>query len=101
MCRPLVVIRVTHRVSARSLLVLLMSGLQILDAHPARHRGNVSTFDGPLLSPTSTEDVPPKGATTSRSRTGSDGNADGTRVAAFRRSATRRDAGKPGFRRLL
>ncbi len=58
MCRPLVVIRVTHRVSARSRLVLLMSGLQIFDARPALHRGNVSTFDGPLLAPTSTEDVP-------------------------------------------
>lgn len=48
-----VVIRVAHWVNAAVLLVLLMSGLQIFNAHPALYWGAVSTFDDPALAITS------------------------------------------------
>ncbi|MCJ2022074.1 cytochrome b/b6 domain-containing protein [Methylobacterium sp. E-065] len=64
MFRHPLVIRVTHWVNAVCLLVLLMSGLQIFNAHPALYWGKVSTFDAPLLAMSSTEDDPPKGVTT-------------------------------------
>lgn len=41
--------RVWHWVNAVCLLVLLMSGLQIFNAHPALYWGNDSTFDDPAL----------------------------------------------------
>ncbi len=43
-------VRLTHWVNALCLLVLLMSGLQILNAHPALYWGEVSPFDRPLFS---------------------------------------------------
>lgn len=43
------VIRVAHWLNAASLLVLLMSGLQIFNAHPALYWGAASTFDAPAL----------------------------------------------------
>ncbi|POR42219.1 cytochrome b/b6 domain-containing protein [Methylobacterium sp. V23] len=64
MFRHPVVIRVTHWVNAVCLLVLLMSGLQIFNAHPALYWGKVSTFDTPFLSMSATEDDPPRGVTT-------------------------------------
>lgn len=64
MFRHPAVIRVAHWVNAASLAVLLMSGLQIFNAHPALYWGKVSTFDRPLLSMTATGDTPPKGVTT-------------------------------------
>ena len=64
MFRHPIVIRITHWVNALCLLVLLMSGLQIFNAHPALYWGNVSTFDTPFLSMTSTEDAQPRGVTT-------------------------------------
>lgn len=45
---PLLV-RVTHWINALCLLVLLTSGLQILNAHPALYWGQVSTFAHPWL----------------------------------------------------
>jgi len=42
-------VRLTHWVNALCLLVLLMSGLQILNAHPALYWGDISTFGRPLL----------------------------------------------------
>lgn len=48
-----VVIRVSHWVNAAVLLGLLMSGLQIFNAHPALYWGSVSTFDDPALAITS------------------------------------------------
>ena len=45
---PLLV-RLTHWVNALCLLVLLMSGLQILNAHPALYWGEASPFDRPFL----------------------------------------------------
>ena len=49
------VIRLTHWINAAVLLVLLMSGLQIFNAHPALYWGAVSTFDTPALAITSEE----------------------------------------------
>lgn len=43
------VIRLAHWVNAAVLLVLLMSGLQIFNAHPALYWGATSTFDNPAL----------------------------------------------------
>lgn len=45
---PLLV-RISHWVNALCLLVLLLSGLQILNAHPAFYWGEVSTFDHPWI----------------------------------------------------
>ncbi len=42
-------VRVTHWVNALVLLVLLMSGLQIFNAHPALYLGSKSNFDDPIL----------------------------------------------------
>ncbi len=42
-------VRVTHWVNALVLLVLLMSGLQIFNAHPALYLGSKSDFDKPIL----------------------------------------------------
>ena len=43
-------VRIAHWVNALCLLVLLMSGLNIFNAHPALYLGNGSNFDHPLLS---------------------------------------------------
>lgn len=45
---PLLV-RFTHWLNALCLLVLLMSGLQILNAHPALYWGESSTFGSPFI----------------------------------------------------
>lgn len=50
MFRHPLVIRVTHWINAVCLLVLLMSGLQIFNAHPALYWGDRSIFDAPALS---------------------------------------------------
>jgi thiosulfate reductase cytochrome b subunit len=42
-------VRVTHWINALVLLVLLMSGLQIFNAHPALYLGAASDFDDPVL----------------------------------------------------
>ena len=42
-------VRVTHWVNVVALLVLLMSGLQIFNAHPALYLGSKSTFDDPVM----------------------------------------------------
>lgn len=42
-------VRLTHWVNALVLLVLLMSGLQIFNAHPALYLGSKSDFDDPVL----------------------------------------------------
>jgi thiosulfate reductase cytochrome b subunit len=42
-------VRITHWVNALVLLVLLMSGLQIFNAHPALYIGSKSTFDDPVF----------------------------------------------------
>ena len=42
-------VRVSHWVNVISMTILLMSGLQIFNAHPALYWGNASRFDDPLL----------------------------------------------------
>ena len=42
-------VRLTHWVNALVLLVLLMSGLQIFNAHPALYLGQKSDFNDPIL----------------------------------------------------
>ena len=48
--RHSLLVRVTHWVNVLCMAVLLMSGLQIFNAHPALYWGQQSTFDDPLLS---------------------------------------------------
>lgn len=43
-------VRVLHWINALCLLVMLMSGLQIFNAHPALYWGNLSDFDHPFVS---------------------------------------------------
>jgi Ni,Fe-hydrogenase I cytochrome b subunit len=43
-------IRVTHWINAFCLTILLMSGLQIFNAHPALYLGKQSDFDHPVFS---------------------------------------------------
>ncbi len=43
------VVRVTHWLSALAIAVLLMSGLQIFNAHPALYWGKQSDFQNPIL----------------------------------------------------
>lgn len=42
-------VRLTHWINVVCMTVLLMSGLQIFNAHPALYWGNTSNFDHPLL----------------------------------------------------
>lgn len=42
-------VRLTHWVTAAAVLVLLMSGLQIFNAHPALYWGDTSDFDNPVF----------------------------------------------------
>ena len=58
-----ILIRITHWINAICLSVLLMSGLQIFNAHPSLYWGIASTFDSPILDMKSTEDDPPRGVT--------------------------------------
>ena len=54
--RHTLLVRFTHWINAICLAVLLMSGLQIFNAHPALYWGNRSEFDKPLLAMTAQED---------------------------------------------
>ncbi|WP_201840651.1 cytochrome b/b6 domain-containing protein [Microvirga zambiensis] len=53
--RHSIMVRVTHWINAACLLILLMSGLQIFNAHPALYWGQASAFDHPLLALTATD----------------------------------------------
>lgn len=58
------VIRVCHWLNVACLAILLMSGLQIFNAHPALYWGKVSSFDRPWVSLEADTDAdPPKGVT--------------------------------------
>src|SRR3954454_123759 len=52
--RHSIMVRVTHWANAICLLILLMSGLQIFNAHPALYWGQASTFDQPIFALTAT-----------------------------------------------
>lgn len=59
------IIRVCHWINVICLAILLMSGLQIFNAHPALYWGKVATFDAPFVSlGGDTEAKPPTGVTT-------------------------------------
>ncbi|HEY4126082.1 MAG TPA: cytochrome b/b6 domain-containing protein [Rhizomicrobium sp.] len=45
-------VRISHWINAGALLIMLMSGLQIFNAHPALYWGVTSQFDRPILSMT-------------------------------------------------
>ena len=42
-------VRITHWINAICMTVLLMSGLQIFNAHPALYWGDASRFEAPLV----------------------------------------------------
>jgi thiosulfate reductase cytochrome b subunit len=54
--RHSITVRVTHWINTLCLLILLLSGLQIFNAHPALYWGQVSTFNDPVLALTAAED---------------------------------------------
>jgi thiosulfate reductase cytochrome b subunit len=64
--RHSVLVRVTHWINALCFFILLMSGLQIFNAHPALYWGNKSTFSNPFLALTAQQknDGPLEGVTT-------------------------------------
>ena len=47
--RHALLVRISHWINVICLTALLMSGLQIFNAHPALYWGNKSTFDSPWL----------------------------------------------------
>ena len=53
--RHSITVRVTHWINTLCLLILLLSGLQIFNAHPALYWGQASTFDDPVLALTAAE----------------------------------------------
>ncbi|MBV8976647.1 MAG: cytochrome b/b6 domain-containing protein [Alphaproteobacteria bacterium] len=59
------IVRLTHWANAAILFVMLLSGLQIFNAHPALYWGRSSDFDHPILSLTArgTDDAVAKGVT--------------------------------------
>lgn len=63
--RHTLLVRVTHWINALCFILLLMSGLQIFNAHPALYWGAQSTFDNPLVALTAQQenDGPIKGVT--------------------------------------
>jgi thiosulfate reductase cytochrome b subunit len=64
--RHSLVVRVTHWINVVCLTVLLMSGLQIFNAHPALYWGDLSDFSHPALSMSAQQpnDGPQRGVTT-------------------------------------
>ena len=48
--RHSLLVRITHWINVLCILVLVMSGLQIFNAHPALYFGQQSDFDDPVLS---------------------------------------------------
>jgi len=47
--RHSVLVRITHWINVLCILVLVMSGLQVFNAHPALYWGDKSTFDQPIV----------------------------------------------------
>src|ERR1700743_538319 len=50
--RHTIPVRVLHWINAIAMLVMLMTGLQIFNAHPALYWGKSADFDHPILSMT-------------------------------------------------
>lgn len=57
------IVRITHWVNVFAFVFLLMSGLQIFNAHPALYWGQQSHFAHPFLSMTASDTDPPRGIT--------------------------------------
>lgn len=57
------IVRLTHWINVVAWVFLLMSGLQIFNAHPGLYWGRQSDFAHPLLSMTSSNDDPTRGIT--------------------------------------
>ena len=55
------VIRLTHWINVVAMTILLMSGLQIFNAHPALYLGKASDFEHPLFQIGATGDNPDRG----------------------------------------
>jgi thiosulfate reductase cytochrome b subunit len=55
------VIRATHWINVVCMTVLLLSGLQIFNAHPALYLGKASDFDNPILAIGASGDPPARG----------------------------------------
>ncbi len=55
--RHALLVRICHWTNALCLAVMLMSGLQIFNAHPALYWGNIANFDHPLLEMSAREDA--------------------------------------------
>ena len=65
MFRHPAIIRLCHWINVICMAVLLMSGLQIFNAHPALYWGSISNFDHPwAVIGADTDADPPKGVTT-------------------------------------
>ncbi len=62
-------VRLTHWVNVLCLAILLMSGLQIFNAHPALYWGNAADFAKPFVSMSATRGEDPKGVTRIAGRT--------------------------------
>ncbi|MEA2933789.1 MAG: hypothetical protein QOD74_435 [Variibacter sp.] len=62
-------VRLTHWVNVLCLVILLFSGLQIFNAHPALYWGNASDFSRPFVSMTATRGEPQRGVTQIAGRT--------------------------------
>jgi thiosulfate reductase cytochrome b subunit len=54
--RHTLLVRITHWINALCFVLLLMSGLQIFNAHPALYWGNQSAFDSPILALTAQQE---------------------------------------------
>ena len=64
--RHSLLVRITHWINVVCIIFLVMSGLQIFNAHPALYIGQQSNFDDPILKMRAVvgEDGQPKGVTT-------------------------------------
>jgi thiosulfate reductase cytochrome b subunit len=64
--RHSVIVRICHWINVLCLTILLMSGLQIFNAHPALYWGKISDFAHPAMSMTADQPAngPPRGITT-------------------------------------
>ena len=61
--RHSLMVRITHWINVACLTILLMSGLQIFNAHPALYWGQQSNFDAPILSLRAAPDDDSRGVT--------------------------------------
>ena len=97
--RHSLVVRISHWLNAICLLVLLMSGLQIFNAHPALYWGNKSNFDAPWLAMAS-EDSPKGESVGTTTIAGHRFNTTGVLGASIDKSGTVSSRGFPSWATL-